>query len=544
MQLWPHWFEAVVQRHRLHRVVVLAYVACVVLFLVSLAQFYIPGKGFSYLISFGATQEGTRISKVRRLDRHVERASAGYDAQFYVQIAMDPSLRNSQLPHAVDSLPYRGRRILFATTAYLLGLGHPVWILQAFALQNALAWLLLAALLLHWFPPRSWDNFLRWAGVLFSLGLCLSVRNALFDGPSLLVIAFGLYLLDRGQPWAAAAVLGLGGLGKETNLLGATALAPPWRGGRSVWGTTILRGLLVAVPFGLWLVYLGATVGPVADAGRRNFSLPFVGYMHHWQDLVAVWPNLSWADPNALWNLLSLLALTVQFLFLALRPRWHEAWWRVGAGFAVLLIFIGDAVWEGYPGAATRVLLPMQLAFNVLVPAGRGWRIVLLLGNLTLLAAPPSLQAPLDDGQIKGPSTLLFSHDGEPVTLQSERGWYSPEGGGSDTWVWTTGPALLSIDNPKPEAMEFRLRFGLSSAGHRTIRVVLNGATIWRTELSDRDVATASLLGQRLNSGRNTLEFISDEPACTVGIDPRPLAFSVRNLRIDLQRLLPPAATR
>ena len=153
----------------LHPGVTLGYAALVVLFLWTLAQFYIPGKGLSYLIAFGAKQEQGRLSKIRNLDYFVTKGSDGYDAQYYVQIAMDPSLQNQALKRAVDSLPYRGRRILFAATAYAFGLGQPAWILQAFALQNVVTWLLLALLLLHWFPPRTWDNFIRWAGTMLCL---------------------------------------------------------------------------------------------------------------------------------------------------------------------------------------------------------------------------------------------------------------------------------------------------------------------------------------------------------------------------------------
>jgi hypothetical protein len=52
----------------------------------------------------------------------------------------------------------------------------------------------------------------------------------------------------------------------------------------------------------------------------------------------------------------------------------------------VMMLCLGTAVWEGFPGAATRVLLPLNLAFNLLahrVRAGLGW---LLAGNLTVFA--------------------------------------------------------------------------------------------------------------------------------------------------------------
>jgi len=38
---------------------------------------------------------------------YVESESDGYDAQFYVQIAIQPDLHDPALQHAVDNLPYR-----------------------------------------------------------------------------------------------------------------------------------------------------------------------------------------------------------------------------------------------------------------------------------------------------------------------------------------------------------------------------------------------------------------------------------------------------
>lgn len=542
MRLLPSQIAGWFHRRGLAPAVALAYLALVGVFFWTLAQFYLPGKGFSYLIAFGAAQEDIRISKVRRLDRHVQRASAGYDAQFYVQIAMDPSLRNRELQHAMDSLPYRGRRILFAATAYVFGLGKPAWILQSFALQNALGWGLLALLLLHWFPPRDWDNFLRWAGVLFSFGVCVSLRNALFDGPSLLLVALGVFLHEKGRSWLATAVFAVSGLGKETNLLAAAALVPRRGEGWRAWGRLALRAGLVALPLALWLVYIALNVGSATDPGARNFAPPFVAYVHKWRDVLDGLSEMSWPELGALWSLLMLIALTVQFLFLALRPRWDQAWWRVGASFAVLMVFLGEAVWEGYPGAASRVLLPMQVAFNVLVPAGRFWRLVFVLGNLTLLAAPVALQAPAGEGyQLKGPRALLFSASGHSVGVEFGQGWYSPESGSGNTWTWAAGSAVVQVRNPHAGSLEFRLRFGLVSTGPRTVRVVLNGVEIWRTAIALGDALTASFPGLLLRPGENKLEFLSDEPGLKIGADPRVLAFSVQNLRIDLQRRAPPA---
>ena len=523
------------RQHGFNPGVVLSYLFLAGLFAWCVAQFYIPGKGFSYLLAFGGNQEMVRLSKVRKLDYYVQRSTYGYDAQYYVQIAMDPSLQNKQLKNAVDNLPYRARRILFSATAYVLGLGDPPRILQVYALQNVGCWFILAAVLLHWFPPRSWDHLFRWAGVLYCLGVCASFYSSLIDGPSLLLIALGLLLVERDRPWLASAVLALAGLAKETNLLAAASLLPSGRVNGPAWSRVVLRGLLVATPLALWMLYLSIHLGPVLDAGVRNFDLPFVAYVHKWRQVLVELPDAGWPNLGALWSLTALVSLTAQFLFFVLRPQWSRAWWRVGLSYALLMVFLGDAVWEGNPGAAMRVLLPMQLAFNVLVPAGRAWRAVLLAGNLTLLAAPFILQPPASEGYVLGGrSELISTAAGRSVNLQFTSGWYASEGGRSFFWTWARGNAGQTIQNPHPFPVRARLRFSLFSAGKRTIHLKLNGVEVWQVKLGDSQFIEASFSGLRLLSGENRLEWLTDEPAIVLAPDPRELAFVVQNLHLDV----------
>ncbi|MBI2497422.1 MAG: DUF2029 domain-containing protein [Opitutae bacterium] len=522
-----------------------AYAGVVVLFLFALGQFYIPGTGFTYLIGFGGNLEAQRLSKLRQLDYYVAQQSYGYDAQYYAQMALDPSLTNTQLKQAVDNLSYRGRRILMSATAYVLGLGKPVRIVQAFALINALCWLVLAAVLLHWFPPRSWENFLRWTGVLFAAGLALSVRYALIDGPSLLLIAGGVLLLDKGRPWLGSLVLAIGGLGKETNLLGGTALLPAGREGPRAWLLAGLRGLLLVAPLALWMVYLTVVVGPATDVGDQNFGLPFVAYFHKWREVLTALPTLSYYDRTPLYGLLLLATLTVQFLYLVLCPQWQKAWWRIGASFALLMIFLGDAVWEGYPGAGARVLLPMQLAFNVLVPSGRGWRVLLLAGNLSLLVSLSALEPPAGPGgvgfKLSGSPSVLANDAGKAVIVKFSREWYGTESGSnSNYWTWTSGDAAISIVNPHRHPLQVHLRFGVSAISRRVVRLRLGGEELWQATIPAVGVVNVTLGEVVLQPGMNRLEFVSDSPAQVTGSDARSLSFNVRNLRIEVQRELPP----
>ncbi len=517
--------------------VVLAYVALVAGFIWAFSHFYLPGKGFTYVINFGSNNEQSSLSKLRKLDYFVDRHSDGYDAQYYAQIALDPSLQNKQLPRAVDNLPYRARRILWSATAYVIGLGQPAWILQAYSVQNALCWLLLAGISLRWFPPTGWVNLFRWAGVLLSLGFCVSVRNALLDGPSLLLIAVGVMLVEKNRPWLATLVLGLSGLGKETNLLGSAALAPTRGLGRKEWGQAILRGSLTAAPLALWVVYLSFHFGPSRQIGLRNFDLPFAAYGRMWQDTIE---SISGLNLMPLANLAMLIALTVQFLYLVLRPQWQQAWWRVGFSFALLLVFLGGAVWEGEPSASSRVLLPMQLAFNVLVPARRWWLPVLLLGNLTLFFGPLMLDPLVSEGYvIKGDRTLFTGPDGRSFTVVFSNEWDGVERDGFNYWTWTSGSSALLVRNPHAESLQVRFKFSVAPNGARNVILRLNGAEIWRTSLAAQDSVSADLRDVILKSGENRIDFLTDAPATTVGTDPRLLAFNLTNFRIDLLRKQP-----
>lgn len=519
---------------------VLAYVLVLGAFLFAFARFYIPGKGFSFLIAFGGKQEHIRLDELNQLDYYVQSDSDGYDAQYYAQIAMDPTLRNPQLHQAIDTLAYRGRRILMPAIAYLAGGGQPAAILQVFALENAVAWLLLAGVLLWWFPPVRWDHLIRWAGVLFSFGMCVSVRNSLVDGPSLLLIALGMLAIERNRPWLGSLVLALGGLAKETNLLGAAGLlrTEDLRAPRR-WFGLLMRGILVALPLGLWMLYIQRHVGSAVDTGLRNFDWPWVAYMRKWTE---VWEQV--VDPNswmqgifgcgALWSLLMLVALTVQFLFLVLRPTPGKAWWRVGATFAVLMLVLGDAVWEGYPGAASRVLLPMQLAFNVLVPPGRVWWLVLLLGNLTLISAPAALEPPGISYRLEGADSLISSHEGGRFRLLFSPEWYGAEAGKSTYWRWSRGSSTVTLVNPHAYPIEADMDFKLAGLDHRQMTVTFDEShLLWTGEITNA-LTPIKLTHLRIEPGRNLIRFKYVGEPVRIATDPRSFAFNLRDWVIRL----------
>jgi hypothetical protein len=521
----------------------LACAAAIGAFLWIVAQFYLPGKGFTFFATFGDRMQARYLPELKAINYYSQENGWGYDAQYYAQLAMRPRLSNPALAQALDSLPYRARRILLSWTAWLLGGGDPVRALQVFSLQNVVAWLLLAALLWRWFPPTNCENFFRWGGVLFSAGLIWSVRGALLDGPSLLLIAVGVALAEAGRPWWSAVVLGVSGLAKETNLLAGAALAPAPQEVRRDWRGLAGRAGLLVLPLALWLVCLWVWLGTVGDSGARNFGLPLMAYLAKWRETLQLL-RVDGLESFERFNVPVLVALLVQTLFFLLRPRWRETWWRIGAAYAVLMIFLGAAVWEGYPSAAVRVLLPMQLAFNIAVPrGGRGWLVLLLLGNLTLFSTPDLLKPPgRESYRVEGPRALrMVEGTGRLVEVAFDAAWYPGERSFWEYWRWAKDSASFTIRNPHPFAMAGDVRFGLRSVDPRHVRVFNGGQLVWEGNVAlrrqDIDVSTV------LPPGDQTWRIETSEPAILPGNgDQRRLTFSLRDLEIVLQQSLPPAA--
>ncbi len=441
-------------------------------FLFSVAQFYDTRTGFTSLIGIGEELAAGFVPAMQKTEYFALENSAGYDGQYYAQIALHPTLNEPALTSAIDNLPYRARRILLPWTAWVLGLGQPEWILQAFALQNVIAWLLLGWLLLRWLPPDHWQNTLRWALIMLSPGLMLSVRLSLTDGPSLLLIACGAALVESGRRWAGAAVMGVAGLTKETSVLAVSALAPTdWRRRPAV--SALLHGLAVAAPLAVWMIILRVMLGPTGQTGWNNFSLPLSGWWEKWAvSLTEVWAE-GWRSP-AMWSLLMVFALTVQAGYLLARPRLGNLWWRIGAMFALLMLVVSTPVWEGYPGAACRVLLPVTLAFVLLVPRSRFGVVLLLIGSINVANTPDVMRSPIFDAlSIEDRTGILKT--GTDFDVGWSGGWYQKERHGKGVWRWSSGDSGLVIQNRTPGPLTIQIEARMRSVAPRVVKVSVAG---------------------------------------------------------------------
>jgi len=506
------------------RLVGLAGLMAVALFLFLVARFWHPVYGFSVFFQLDASNDELKITAFRELPVYVHRDTGPYDGLYYAQIAQDPTLRDPELPRAMDNLSYRARRILPSALAWILGAGQPAWIVHAYSLINVMAWLALALLLWRLLAVRDARSGFAWAGVMFSAGALSSVRLALTDLPALTLIAAALLAGERGRRRLATALLATSGLARETSLLAFAGMdTRPWISLRNLG-----RGLLVVAPLAAWLVYVRWQVGP-ADAGWANLAIPGWGLVEKWVEAVGALFTVDNA-PLVGTTLLATLGLTVQLAFIAQRPRFLDPWWRIGAAYTVLLLFLDTAVWEGFPGAATRVLLPLQLAFNVLAIRTRAAVVWLVLGNLSVFSGLIALR------DVPYPADELATQrvDGVRAIVRFDDGWYGREHTRSHVWLWTGRGGKLSLETLPPITRKLRVEFGLRSLSPRTVVLRQYGREVWRGESTPVHTRRAAVIW--LAAGQAELEFATDTPGDREGeaAGGRELAFALYDVTLAL----------
>lgn len=362
------------------RVWAAAYALVIAAFLAAVGRYYHPAYGFTALIEFPGAGHSYELPAVQNAPHYDHPGSGGYDGQFYAQMAVEPLLRPAAIDRALDDPPYRAHRILFSWIAYAAGFGRPSAILQAAALENVIVWLVLAGLLWYWIPPTNGRAFVLWAGTLLAHGTLMSVRYALPDGLSLLLIALAVLAMEGGRPIVAGAVLGLATLARETAILAGVMLVRLVNQPRG-WRQAAWAGALAVLPLLLWLDYLRSIYRGRTLAGGGHITLPFSGLA---SDITSVWRQLpDWSSAALRDDGLALVAFLTQVVWIVwrlTRRRHTSAWAVVAAAFLVLALLAHPVVWDGTPGAYTRVAMPLTMGVNVLLardPRPSWWWIVL-----------------------------------------------------------------------------------------------------------------------------------------------------------------------
>jgi hypothetical protein len=221
---------------------------------------------------------------------------------------------------------------------------------------------------------------------------------------------------------------------------------------------------------------------------------------------------------------LAVMGLTVQALFIVSRWRYFDdAWWRIGAAYTALMAMIGTAVWEGYPGACTRVLLPLTLAFNLFAHRTRAALAWLILGNLGVGAGFLVLR----DFPVNTNELFAGRTGGAATVIQIDSGWFGAEHTQKHVWSWSSGRSQLALRTWADATVHAQLDFGLRSLAPRTVILRSTERELWRGQVGEK--TTRFSIPLTLVPGDTRLEFSTDSPAIreSANDDARALAFAL-----------------
>lgn len=503
-----------------------ARLAVVAVFLLLIARWWHPHEGFTRFLVIDTEAGAALTPAAREAPLYVYPAGSRYDGAYYAQIATDPTLRDPHLGTGIDALEYRARRILAPLLAYGAAGGDPAGALRVYAGINLVAWLALAAVLWGLLPTGDWRRFAAWAGVLGAAGAWHSVRLSLVDLPALVWLTAALLAWERRHVWLAAGLFALAGLTRETTLLAAIAVA--WTMAREGPRIRAAAWLATAVaPTGAWLLALRMRFGGGDGGGWDNFDLPLSGLAAKGTEIAR---SLSGGgDRWLMWTTaVATVALVVQAAFFLRRRTWTGAWGLIGAGFAALVIVLDVAVWEGHPGAATRVLLPLTLAFFVVAARTRASWLWIIAGAGTLPAGVLALvQVPTTERE-------LSAGRGTEVTYTARAGaeFYPLEHADGRTWAWASAASSIAVETSPRATAERTLTLELRTIAPRRMEVRQDGRILWAGEVGSRR-QTLRVEGVRFTAGRAQVEIASDAAPVTEGAGGRALGFAVFAVRVE-----------
>lgn len=487
----------------------------------SLSEFHHPAFGFTRLLQISPSWGQRGLPELRETPTYIYREEAGYDGQFYAQLALRPTLQDPALRDAIDIPSMRARRILTSWIAAVVGWGDGQRTLAAYAWLNVGCWIALGCVLLRLFPPHSFANLIAWVGLMFSAGVTTSVVYALTDLPALLGLALGMLALQRGGFKTAAGAFAAACLTRETSVLSGLVFCQSHR-----WRQRLLCAAIMVLPMGLWFLYTAQIFESNSDS-LQNFAWPLTALLGKLRTTFGTLASRP-TDPMAWAAVGALISVCVQAGWLLARPQPKHAWWQFGIGYAVLLLVLGAPTLEGFPGAVTRILLPLHLAFNVLAPRTRAGLVLLGLGNLSIFIGGYMLaQGPRD--------TLELNHARQPsgpVIVHVGDGWNGVERNGTHTWSWCGGEGRLLVkrfgDHPANAPVSFR--FLLVGELGCNVTITQNGRTLWSGFAAQSGI-TVTLADIELDaSGHAWLNFSTAGPVRVEAGTGRRLAFAVYNV--------------
>ncbi|MGB0370189.1 MAG: hypothetical protein ACPGN3_02475 [Opitutales bacterium] len=339
---------------------------------------YSPQHGFTRLIAFGVENPFPLHGELDP-DSIYFKKGTGYDSQYYAQIALDPSMQDPEVQASLDAPSYRARRIMMPWLASMIGVENVSLVLNTFALINVVCWILFALWLARYVNdlPRM-EAFTRWGVCMFSVGVLDSLRLALTDFPAACLVVLIVYYAEQQAKLKTWCLSIISVFTKETSVLALLALAPQsfdWK----QWARYGVYCLTIALPFGLWLLYLSQHVTMNAQVSG-NLHIPFEGMIKFARKCTS---EITSGNINVhnIFGLIAIASGLTQALAVALSFKWNALWVRVAIPFALIFIVAGDKVW-GSTMAPLRIVLPLTCLIAVFLPKGRFFYSIMALTAL------------------------------------------------------------------------------------------------------------------------------------------------------------------
>ena len=344
-----------------------------------------------------------------------------------------------------------------------------------------------------------------------------SMSRSLTDGPALLLIVVGMRCLELNRRWLAAGILGAAGLVREASILAAGGIDWPRRASARPWARALLTAAVCVLPALGWAVVVAVHF---RTTETTSLGAPFGGFVAGLRHIPS---TLRTGGVRAALNeILVVVALLVQVGTLIVHRQPSQRWWRVGIAFALLMLFTNRDAWADPFSTVPRAILPLTIAFNILVPRSRLGLVALVAGNLTLLSAPSALAVVHTDSE---PSV-----DG--VVCEYASGFHDPETLGPRRWRWASGSATLRIHNSRPEDAAATLDLDLESVVNRTVTLQA-GEVRHAVSLPPHRSLRVHFGPIVLPPGDTALALTTNEPPwIEPGDGGRPLTFSLQNLSV------------
>jgi hypothetical protein len=500
-----------------------------------------PDYGITRFINIGSEFNQRGLDVYRATPKYMDPFPPdrwGFDGQHYAQLAFDPFLRDPQIKQALDSPPYRARRIFMPWLAWLGGLGRPFWVLNVYAGLNLVFWLGFVAMMAVLFRPCGWAGVAGFAAMLLTCGIIESVRGSLTDFPAFVLMTLAVMIGGTG----GAGVLALAALTREVNVLGLVALLefkPPWLAAlkKNFW-----LGLIAVGPMLLWFAYIAwrLRLSAPADGGNMDWPMLAIGRKLGEFIVVAREGGVEWSQfyrSYELHALLTIIATLTQCIYLLTHREWGNRLWRMAAAFVPLFLCIGYPAWESH-FTVTRHALPITLGFNLFLALRptRRWLWWFLLGNCFV---PYGVFEFSFFGHKNSPP-VEFSIMGVPSTdkyinAHYGTGWFNQESSPQIIWRWAAGQnATLVFSNARSHPVEAELAFNTTSPVVRDLQVSVRNTVIWSGQV---DTGLPAVRSRKflLPPGESIVSFATSLPPTLRGRDdPRELTFMLANLKLTV----------